>query len=658
MAINTKNRISPFSKRKKIIFVGRADLLTEFERRTSNYTEKPLWYIFGIAGIGKSSLMDQMKFICSENEIPSASVDLADLRYRDEIEVLLALNEQIGAKHFKTFSKKAEKYRQMKEERYRSVAERIKAQGGAISKTAATAIGHVFFPGLGTITRVAAESVQNLLASYFQGEDRTFFENAPNILREVFKRELEDLFRRGFCKRLPLVIFIDTYEEGLSTSIDEFFRSLVRNPDIRAFYVFLAREPLNWDQLADEGDSWKWSSILEEKVELPPLSEKESLEYLARREIHDPVLCKSIIQATGCLPLSLTLAGDLLELGDESIKETTVFEKELSRAVINKLLFELIIEKLPLEEGEEQLIYLAGIPRWFDRAVLGELCGYNLEKTRSAFDLLRDFHFVRPSGPDRAHYHDIIRKSILDRWQEEDPSRENELHKRLGVWFLESYVQNEDLSCLLESYYHRFHFDFYQTFQEWKTDFERITNSLEMASLTSLVLDLESYLFLARTLAPRLKAEVLLQLGNRFAKLTVGEIPEFKEKQIDCYKLALEVRTREAFPVNWAMTQNNLGAAYSDRIKGERADNLEEAISWYKLALEVRTREAFPVDWAMTQNNLGNAYRDRIKGERADNLEEAISCYKLALEVYTREALPGPCETVRKNLDDLLGVAK
>ena len=111
MAIKTKDSISPFSKRKKIISVGRANLLTEFERRTLNYTEKPLRYIFGIAGIRESSLMDQMKFIWSENETHSASVDLADLRYRDEIEILLALKEQIGGKHFKTFSKKAEKYR-------------------------------------------------------------------------------------------------------------------------------------------------------------------------------------------------------------------------------------------------------------------------------------------------------------------------------------------------------------------------------------------------------------------------------------------------------------------------------------------------------------------------------------------------------------------
>ena len=56
MAINTKGRISPFSKRKKVIFVCGANLLTEFESRTLHYTEKSLWYIFGIAGIGNQTL--------------------------------------------------------------------------------------------------------------------------------------------------------------------------------------------------------------------------------------------------------------------------------------------------------------------------------------------------------------------------------------------------------------------------------------------------------------------------------------------------------------------------------------------------------------------------------------------------------------------------
>ena len=70
----------------------------------------------------------------------------------------------------------------------------------------------------------------------------------------------------------------------------------------------------------------------------------------------------------------------------------------------------------------------------------------------------------------------------------------------------------------------------------------------------------------------------------------------------------MTVRTREAFPQDWAMTQNNLGTAYRDRIQGSRAENLEAAIKAFEAALTVRTREAFPQDWARTQNNLGIAY--------------------------------------------------
>ena len=61
-------------------------------------------------------------------------------------------------------------------------------------------------------------------------------------------------------------------------------------------------------------------------------------------------------------------------------------------------------------------------------------------------------------------------------------------------------------------------------------------------------------------------------------------------------------------PLDWAMTQNNLGNAL--RRLGERESGtarLEEAVAAYRAALEERTRERVPLDWATTQNNLGTA---------------------------------------------------
>ena len=61
-------------------------------------------------------------------------------------------------------------------------------------------------------------------------------------------------------------------------------------------------------------------------------------------------------------------------------------------------------------------------------------------------------------------------------------------------------------------------------------------------------------------------------------------------------------------PLDWAMTQNNLGTALA--VLGERetwTERLEQAVAAYTEALKEYTRERVPLDWAMTQNNRGTA---------------------------------------------------
>ena len=83
---------------------------------------------------------------------------------------------------------------------------------------------------------------------------------------------------------------------------------------------------------------------------------------------------------------------------------------------------------------------------------------------------------------------------------------------------------------------------------------------------------------------------------------------------------------------------------------GDRAENLERAIEHCRQASEVYTRQAFPADWAMTQNNLGLAYKNRVRGERAANLEQAIKHFIQALEVYTKQAFPELRASTQSNL--------
>ncbi len=124
------------------------------------------------------------------------------------------------------------------------------------------------------------------------------------------------------------------------------------------------------------------------------------------------------------------------------------------------------------------------------------------------------------------------------------------------------------------------------------------------------------------------------------------------EVAIDLARSMLEERTRERVPLDWAMTQNNLGNAL--RALGARESGtarLEEAVAAYRLGLEERARQRIPLDWAATQNNLGNALASL--GERENGtgrLEEAVVAYRLALEERARERVPLDWAMTQSNL--------
>ena len=107
------------------------------------------------------------------------------------------------------------------------------------------------------------------------------------------------------------------------------------------------------------------------------------------------------------------------------------------------------------------------------------------------------------------------------------------------------------------------------------------------------------------------------------------------------------------------MTQNNLGIVLLDlgeRASGEQgAQYLEQSVAAYRAALEVRTREQLPQDWAMTQNNLGNVLRDlgeRASGEQgAQYLQQSVEALENALSIFTPEAAPYQNSLARANLE-------
>ncbi len=145
-------------------------------------------------------------------------------------------------------------------------------------------------------------------------------------------------------------------------------------------------------------------------------------------------------------------------------------------------------------------------------------------------------------------------------------------------------------------------------------------------------------------------AKILVNFSGLICQFPLGNRWSNVEIAIAGYELALTIFTREAYPQQWARTQNDLGAAYGERIRGDRAENLEREIAACQAALEVFTRVAYPTEWATVNGNLGAVYGERIRGERSENLEMAIACLNSSLEVQTRQVNPQAWADTQNNL--------
>ena len=149
---------------------------------------------------------------------------------------------------------------------------------------------------------------------------------------------------------------------------------------------------------------------------------------------------------------------------------------------------------------------------------------------------------------------------------------------------------------------------------------------------------------------PLERARVQNNLGDAYSELLSGTRQANLERALACYRDALQIYTLEDFPEEWAKTQNHLGSVYAQRQAGDRRENLEETIACYEKALQVYTRKDTPIEWAMTQTNLGKAYMERIAGDRSKNLEEASACYEAVLQVYTFKDMPSEWAMTQTNL--------
>jgi tetratricopeptide (TPR) repeat protein len=100
----------------------------------------------------------------------------------------------------------------------------------------------------------------------------------------------------------------------------------------------------------------------------------------------------------------------------------------------------------------------------------------------------------------------------------------------------------------------------------------------------------------------------------RLAAIFQGWAEVYQEKYdlylrcaIVCSEAALQFYSPDSFPVEYAATQVSLGYLHYTRIEGNRISNLEQASKCYRKALRIFTRQAFPEECNLVLSHLSEA---------------------------------------------------
>jgi hypothetical protein len=98
-------------------------------------------------------------------------------------------------------------------------------------------------------------------------------------------------------------------------------------------------------------------------------------------------------------------------------------------------------------------------------------------------------------------------------------------------------------------------------------------------------------------------------------------------------------RTYIDVPSSLLLTNSGASLCPAANAASSGTARLEEAVTGFRAALEERTRERVPLDWALTQNNLGNAlWKLGDRESRTARLEEVVTAYRAALQERTPRA--------------------
>ena len=645
-------------------FTDREDHLAVFRRSLNAPTEQPVLMFYGVGGAGKTWLLGKLRKDVSPG-LPTALIDF-DIRLggqrfsSDSTQALHEIRQQLG----KPAPRFDLAYAMRLFKQGMSSEPGFKGQGvaGATTEVCAELVGAAH-PGIGAILNrlskqvrklIRGTAVEQFLATHSANElllslrPLTAQEIDQN-LSDYLAADLRESLKPSFSTAVRVVLFFDTFEAlgaGLlntehQRAREQWIQDLAGNLDF-ALIVIAGQNRLTWN---DADPRWNDTQHLEHHL-VGGLSEYDARLFLSKCDITDPALQDAIlfsahdVDDNGKHCFSLALCGDIVlterrVTGHDPAPESIRFRPQDWEALARRFL-----KSLDSDAERRWIARLAVTPRFDEAAAQAAFSKEHSAAQDAAWHALLDYSFLQRT-PGTSDWYNI--RSQMSWALENQPSEQDAVSADHAWWrsYWEARSKAPIDECASLAWYHRHTLEPEAALAHW--------NELAKSARSSVPLRMLEHFSLLKWWDPvglldgaasTGMARAADSFGFELRRSSLGNRAANLAKAISCHEAALRVRTEADFPQDWAVTQNNLGNAWTDLPTGDRAANLAKAISYYEAALRVRIEADFPQDWAVTQNNLGNTWGVLPTGNRAANLAKAISCHEAALRVRTETDLP------------------
>ncbi|MBK7143575.1 MAG: tetratricopeptide repeat protein [bacterium] len=437
-------------------FVGREAELTIFTILLQEEAlQRPLLNLFGLGGVGKSSLLGEFMRVCSENNVPAAYSDFR-AQGPDFRAILQTMRDQLVGRSeaanfaFKPFDGCLDRLAKLEAQVAKNFAAShplvagastdgvVAGASGLVGGALGALLGPVGAYGglvLGAAAGKAAMqswgqgAISRLVAHGLSRDDARFFVDLVGELTNTFV----DAANGVALDAGKVVLMLDTYED-MTPGLDEWVRELlIPRLSAQVLVVIAGR-----DRLIEKSPNWqRYGTVMIEK-ELLKFTVPEATAYLRNAGIHDPGLVDKILSYTERLPWALALLTDINRTGGELSAETIEDDPHIytvGHRVVSRLISQI------KGSAMETLLDLCTVARRFDLDLVKSI--YTDFEKDAIYDDLRKYSFVRVLSDGSLAFHDIVRSFLVLQLRANKLTTFKDLNDRLCRYYKERLSQPE-----------------------------------------------------------------------------------------------------------------------------------------------------------------------------------------------------------------------